>query len=117
VEFFRFDRHEKVIDRHGSVGLVATRVAETQGSAGISCLTVGPGGVIGTHPATGDQLFILIAGDGWVAGADGARVPISAGSGVRWDAGEVHTSGTEAGFTAIAVEGPSVALFDPEVTD
>jgi hypothetical protein len=38
----------------------------------------------------------------------------AAGSGVRWDAGEVHTSGPTVGFTAIAVEGAPLALFEPE---
>jgi quercetin dioxygenase-like cupin family protein len=117
VRVFRLDRQEKLIERHGSVGLVATRIAAGQGAVGVTCLAVEAGGVIGTHPATGDQLFIVIAGEGWVAGPDGARVPISAGSGVRWHAGEVHTSGTVAGLTALAVEGPSVALFDPEVAN
>ena len=36
------------------------------------------------------------------------------GWGVRWDAGEIHTSGTEAGFTALSVEGAPLALFEPE---
>jgi hypothetical protein len=41
-------------------------------------------------------------------------MPISAGWGVRWDAGEIHTSGTEAGLTALAVEGRPLDLFEPE---
>jgi hypothetical protein len=60
------------------------------------------------------QLFLVIAGQGWVAGPDGERMPISAGWGVRWDAGEIHTSGTEAGLTALAVEGRPLDLFEPE---
>jgi hypothetical protein len=37
-----------------------------------------------------------------------------AGWGVRWDAGETHTSGTEAGLIALAVEGSPLDLFEPE---
>ena len=37
-------------------------------------------------------LFPVIAGEGWTAGPDGQRVPITAGWGVRWDAGEAHSS-------------------------
>jgi hypothetical protein len=33
------------------------------------------------------------------------REKIAAGQGVRWDAGEVHTTGAAAGLVAIAVEG------------
>ena len=36
------------------------------------------------------------------------------GWGVRWDAGETHTSGTEAGLIALAVEGGPLDLFEPE---
>jgi len=114
VEIFRFDRGERVIGRYGSVGLRATRVAAGTGAVSLTCVAVQPGGVIGTHPAIGAQLFRVIAGEGWVAGPDGERVPISAGSGVRWEDGEVHTSGTTAGFTALVVEGAPVDLFEPE---
>lgn len=48
------------------------------------------------------QLFLVVSGAGW---------------GVRWDAGEDHTSGTEAGLTAIAVEGAALSLFEPETPD
>ena len=61
----------------------------------MTCLTVEPGGVIGTHPAVGTQLFLTITGEGWVAGPDGERVPITTGWGVRWEAGENHTCGQE----------------------
>ena len=80
----------------------------------MTCLTVKPGGVIGTHPATGTQLFLVIAGQGWVAGPDGEHVPIATGRGVRWEAGENHTSGTETGFTALAIESAALDLFEPE---
>jgi hypothetical protein len=98
----------------GSEGLRATRVAAGDGHIHLTCLTVEPGGVIGTHPATEAQLFLIIAGEGWTAGPDGQRVPITAGWGVRWDAGEAHTSGTEAGLTALAVEGAPLDLSEPE---
>lgn len=49
-----------------------------------------------------------------MAGPDGTRVPVSAGDGVRWEAGEVHTSGTDTGFTALDVSALSLSLFEPE---
>ncbi len=39
---------------------------------------------------------------------------VEAGQGARWAAGEVHTSGTDTSLTALAVEGPSLRLFEPE---
>jgi len=41
-------------------------------------------------------------------------VPITTGWGVRWDAGENHTSGTDTGLAALAIEGTSLDLFEPE---
>ena len=114
MEIFRFDRDERLISAHGSIGLHAARIAFGDGGVTVTCLAVRPGGVIGTHPATGDQLFLVIAGSGWVAGADGMRHPVQAGQGVRWAAGEVHTSGTDTSLTALAVEGSNLRLFEPE---
>ena len=72
--------------------------------------------MIGTHPATVPQLFLVISGEGWTAGPDGERIPVAAGQGVRWDAGEVHTTGagTGTGLVAVAVEGAPMSLFAPE---
>jgi hypothetical protein len=114
VEIFQFDRGEKVIQRHGSAGLRATRVAAGDGPAQLTCLVVEPGGVIGTHPATATQLFLVVAGEGWAAGPDGERVAITAGWGARWNAGEEHTTGTDTGLTALALEGTALSLFEPE---
>jgi hypothetical protein len=111
VEIFLFDRGEKVIERYGSEGLRATRVATGNGEVQVTCLALAAGGLIGTHPATGTQLFLVISGEGWAAGPDGRRVPVSAGWGVRWEDGEEHTAGTEAGLVALAVEGDAIDLF------
>ncbi|MFF7992685.1 cupin domain-containing protein [Kitasatospora xanthocidica] len=113
METFRFDRAEKVIDRFDSVGATATRVAAGEGSVHVTCLSIGPGGTIGSHPAPVSQLFLVITGEGWVAGADGRRIPVAAGDGVRWEPGEEHTSGTTTGLTALALEGPALDLFPP----
>ncbi|MER6395354.1 cupin domain-containing protein [Kitasatospora sp. NPDC001603] len=107
---FRFDRAEKVVDRYDSLGATATPVAAGGETVNLTCLVIEPGGTIGAHPAPVGQLFLVIAGDGWVAGADGQRVPVSAGDGVRWEPGEEHASGTATGLTALAVEGPSLLL-------
>jgi quercetin dioxygenase-like cupin family protein len=114
MEIFHFARDERLISAHGSIGLQATRIASGDGSVFITCLALQPGGVIGAHPAVGDQLLLVIAGSGWVAGADGIRQPVHVGQGARWAAGEVHTCGTDASLTALAIEGSSLELFEPE---
>ena len=114
MEIFEFDRAERVVSTYGSVGLQVTRVAAGE-SVQLTCLTVEPGGVIGTHPAPVPQLFLVVAGEGWVAGQEGERVTVGAGQGVRWEVGEDHTSGTAVGFTALVVEGAALKLFEPEI--
>lgn len=39
------------------------------------------GGIIGTHPTGFCQLFLVAAGEGWAAGADGIKVQLAAGQG------------------------------------
>jgi quercetin dioxygenase-like cupin family protein len=116
METFTFDRKEWRIPDFGSAGAFATRIAHGGQSAAVrvTCLTVEPGGVLGTHPAVGGQVFLIVAGSGWVSGADGRRIALEAGQGARWDEGEIHTSGSDTGFTAIAVEGPTLEIFEPE---
>jgi hypothetical protein len=105
VEIFRFDRREKLIQRYGSKGLLATRIAAGEGPVSLTCLAVEPGGVIGTHPAAGSQLFLAIDGKGWIAGPDGRplrseRAGLSAGTQAR---------STPPGPTPVSSRSPSKA--------
>ncbi|MBR7838101.1 hypothetical protein KDL01_32815 [Actinospica durhamensis] len=115
MEMFVFDRREFRIPRFASVDAFATLIAhgEYSGPTRVSCLSVEPGGLVGEHPAVGGQLLLLVAGSGWVSGPDGVRLELRAGQGVRWDPEEVHTSGSETGFTAIVLEGPDLEIFGP----
>jgi quercetin dioxygenase-like cupin family protein len=67
-------------------------------------ILLGPGGVVGRHPAAADQLFIVVEGEGWVSGSEGERASVAAGAAVFWAQGEEHESGTDSGLTAIVVE-------------
>ena len=114
MQIFTYDRDEHAVTGYDSVALHATRIAQFTDYARATCLTVGPDGLIGTHPAGSHQVLLIVAGSGWVSGGDGVRVPVSAGQGVYWEPGEVHTTGSENGLTAIALEGGPVSLFEPE---
>lgn len=48
----------------------------------VGCMRLGPGGLIGMHPASTPQLLAVVQGEGWIRGADGAKTPISAGGAV-----------------------------------
>jgi quercetin dioxygenase-like cupin family protein len=116
MEMFVFDRREFRIPHQESADAFATLIAHGphSGQTRVTCLSVEPGGVIGEHPASGGQLFLVVAGAGWVSGPDGRRLAVQAGQGVRWDPEERHASGTDTGFTAIALEGPDLEVFGPE---
>ena len=114
MEVFIFDRSERQVTAYDSVGLHATGIAQFAERAKATCLTVAPGGVIGTHPAVSHQVLLIVAGSGWVAGSDGNRIPVVAGQAAYWAPGEVHTTGSDTGLTAIALEGGPVIVFEPE---
>jgi quercetin dioxygenase-like cupin family protein len=67
-----------------------------------------PGGRIARHPTTVPQILAVLEGGGHVSGADGAFDPIAAGEAVYWSAGEEHETVSDAGLTAIVLEGPEL---------
>jgi hypothetical protein len=114
VRVLRYDRGEHEVTRHASRGTHATRIAQFAEGAGATCLTLAPGGLIGTHPAVGHQVLLIVSGSGWVAGEDGVRVPVTAGDAACWTPDELHTTGSDEGLTAIALEGGPVTVYEPE---
>jgi len=57
--------------------------------------------LLGCHPTKLWQLFMVIAGSGWVTGEDGVRRPISSGEVVLWHPGEEHESGSDTGMSVL----------------
>jgi len=97
----RYTRDEHEVAGHGSRGLHATRIAELAERATATC------------PAAAHQVLLIVAGSGWVAGADGERVPVTAGDAAYWEPGEVHATGSDEGLTAIALEGGPATVYEP----
>jgi hypothetical protein len=84
-----FDLREssgRAITEHGSLGATAQALVRSEGVA-ITVLPVAAGGEIGRHPATVDQLFLLVAGRGWVQGAEGTWRDVEAGQAALWRSG------------------------------
>lgn len=94
---------------HRSIGTSAPHRAD---GVQIGCFHFAAGGVVGYHPATVHQLFLVVQGNGWVRGETAKKTPITAGYAAFWNAGEYHESGTETGMTVIVIEGDSL---DPNV--
>jgi hypothetical protein len=106
MELYRFDRDAgHAVSSYGSRCVLSPLTTPGGGHLKAACFHFGPGGNIGRHPATTKQLFCVVAGEGWAAGADGERVPIRAGQAAGWEQGEEHDQGTETGMTAIILEG------------
>jgi RimJ/RimL family protein N-acetyltransferase len=92
------------IARYESVSAASVRIGHGIGQAHVHGIHFEPGGYIGPHPAGFAQLFLVVAGSGWAAGADGVRMPLAAHQGVYIACGEVHAQGSDAGMTAIIVQ-------------
>ena len=92
----------------GSAEFLQAPLARLASGARISCAHLGAGGRIGRHPAASAQLFVVVQGEGRVAGETGDAVPIRAGEAAFWEKGEEHETTTDGGLTAILVEAESI---------
>ena len=70
-----------------------------------------PGGRIRRHPGTYPQILAVLEGSGEVSGANGLDEPIVAGEAVFLHEGEDHEMKSEAGLTALIIEGESLDRF------
>jgi quercetin dioxygenase-like cupin family protein len=91
-----------------ALGSVKAAVRRLAAEAHVVVIEVGPGGVVGRHPARTEQLFTVIRGSGWVSGGEGERGLIQAGEAVLWEVGEEHESGSEDGMAVLVVESESL---------
>ena len=102
VEFSR--SVARPIDDFDSAQAASVHLASGRGDAHVYVIHFGPDGVIGEHPTGFCQLFLVTAGIGWAAGADGNRVALLPGQGARFDRGELHSKGGADGTVAIMVQ-------------
>ena len=70
-----------------------------------------PGGRIRRHPGTYPQIVAVLEGSGEVSGANGVDEPIGPGEAVFLHEGEDHELKSEAGLTALIIEGESLDRF------
>ena len=82
----------------------AAEMATGFGEAHVHIVQIAAGGEIGPHVAGFGQLFVCLEGSGWVAAADGARVPISHGDVAYFSRGERHSKGSAVGLRALIVQ-------------
>jgi GrpB-like predicted nucleotidyltransferase (UPF0157 family)/quercetin dioxygenase-like cupin family protein len=105
MKIVRFDAEVSVpVSRFGSrfkVGPLTGPGANAQ----VQVVHLPAGGLVGRHEAPVRQLFAVVAGSGWASGQEGRRRNLGAGYAAVWDQGEDHEAGSDAGLTAVWVEG------------
>lgn len=102
IEFDRSDAND--VHEFASHNAKAVALGHGVGEAHAYCLFLGPGGVIGPHEAGFAQLFVVLKGTAWVAGADGVRRPVHSGQAAYIQRGEVHAKGSDVGLTALMLQ-------------
>ncbi|SDT28794.1 hypothetical protein SAMN05444162_3690 [Paenibacillaceae bacterium GAS479] len=110
MKIYELPGQERPVDAFESKGVMFSGITRHDGRIQISSLHLEAGGVVGRHPATVSQLFLLIDGEGWVSGPDRQRIAIRAGQAAFWEAGEEHESGTKSGMTVIMAEGEELVI-------
>jgi GrpB-like predicted nucleotidyltransferase (UPF0157 family) len=105
MRFFRFDPEVSIpVDRVGSRFRIGPMIAEGS-DVRVQMIYLGPGGLVGRHRAGFHQLVAVVAGSGWVCGANSRRRGVATGRAVFWEPGEEHEAGTDEGMTAVCIEG------------
>ena len=98
------------IELFNSSAVSSVSVGHGHGDAHVYAVYFDANGIIGEHPTGFCQLFLVVSGEGWVAGKGGTKVHLHAGQGAFFDIGEDHSKGSESGMTAIMVQ---VSSLDP----
>ena len=114
IEFSR--ERAQPIELFNSVAASSSPLGDGHGEAHFYCLYFGPGSQIGQHVAGFDQLFLVVAGEGWAAGPGEQRIKLMAGQGAYFTCGESHSKGSETGMTVIMVQVAKLRLSAPEIT-
>jgi quercetin dioxygenase-like cupin family protein len=92
------------VERFESVAFNVAAVGSTAG-AQLVAIRLEAGGVIGTHPAVGRQLLVVLQGQAVVSGDTDSQAIVEAGQAVLWEAGENHQTRTDQGLLALVIEG------------
>jgi quercetin dioxygenase-like cupin family protein len=96
----------RVIDRFQSKGARIQSILRDPHRWQVSLLRLEPGGVLGLHPASSDQLLLVIAGSGTVRTGEGESAQAGVDTLVFWIDGEEHeTRAGPGGMAALIIEG------------
>ena len=94
----------------------SAELAAGVGEAHVHFVEIAAGGEIGPHVAGFGQLFVCLAGEGWVASANDERVPLGSGQAAYFARGERHSKGSQTGLHALIVQVRDLELLTREET-
>ncbi len=90
--------------KYNSIATSSIELGHGAGENHVYALFFDANSQIGAHPTGFCQLFIVVSGSGWVAGADGERITIEAGEAAFFEKGEIHSKGSSTGMQVIMVQ-------------
>ena len=110
MRIFRFDPDTgKKIEQYCSVDAIFNGILRIETQLQIGVITLEPGGLIGEHEASEDQLLLVVRGSAWVRGVDESwQKFLALGRAAFWTKGEFHQTGSETGMTAVVIEGDGI---------
>lgn len=97
------------VTRYDSHNLSIRPLLRVERKTMLHCIVLAAKGLVGYHQTVSNQLFMVVAGSGWVRGESDQEHPISVGQVAFWQAGEWHAARTDRGLTAIVIEGSDVS--------
>jgi GrpB-like predicted nucleotidyltransferase (UPF0157 family) len=105
MRIFRFDEELSIPVREFGSRFRLAPLAGLGSDVAVQIVYLPAGGTIGRHPAAYPQMFAVVSGSGFVSGSDGTRTDIGPGYAAWWDTSEPHEVASEAGLTAVCIEG------------
>ncbi|MFJ8526751.1 cupin domain-containing protein [Bacillus sp. NPDC094106] len=111
MELYIFNKEDSnEIGNYNSISAFYSKILKTEEATNIGFIHIDPDGIVGYHEAPVPQLFIVVQGEGWVAGEDEKRINLKSGEGVLWNKGEGHSSGSKMGMTALVIQSKNLPI-------
>ena len=104
MDFYKFDKENgKKITKFNS-NFILSRIIQTNKVTNIGCMHLDRNGIVGYHQTVGDQLLLILNGEGYVRNEEEKYFKVEAGDAVFWKKDEWHETKTDIGLTAIVME-------------
>jgi quercetin dioxygenase-like cupin family protein len=91
------------VSEFDSHGVAAAELMAGRGEAHVHVVRIHAGGAIGPHEAGFEQLFVVLAGAGWLE-VERGRIDLEAGQACRVRRGEAHSKGAITDLVAVMIQ-------------